>query len=158
MRESTVETLMGAVVLLAAILFLWFGLSSGGETGGGSRYQVLARFNNASGIERGTEVRVAGIKKGIVREIGFDGERYEAKLTLALDQDVALPDDSDARIVSDGLLGGAYIAIEPGGGFDMIARDGSGEILYTRGAVDLLTLFASMTQGGQTADQQGGEN
>ena len=67
---------------------------------------------------------------------------------MEVSADVTLPDDSDARVVSDGLLGRAYIAIEPGGSFDNIPTDGSGEIIYTRGAVDLLTLFASFAQGG----------
>ena len=46
------------------------------------------------------------------------------------------------------LLGGAYVALEPGGSFDNIPQDGSGEIQYTRGSVDLLTLFASFASGG----------
>ena len=69
--------------------------------------------------------------------------RAEAVLRLAVDAGLELPDDTDARISTDGLLGGAYIALEPGGGFDVIAQDGTGEIVYTRGSVDLLTLVGS---------------
>jgi phospholipid/cholesterol/gamma-HCH transport system substrate-binding protein len=147
MRESLVETLVGAAVVLVAVLFLVFGLSQSGEaSSGGKRYEVTARFNNVAGIERGSDVLLAGLKKGVVRSLSYDGERGEAVLRLALDADVQLPDDSDARIVS-GLFGGATIALEPGGSMDLIAADGTGEIQYTRGAVDLLTLFASVAQG-----------
>ncbi|OZB15199.1 MAG: hypothetical protein B7X53_12085, partial [Hyphomonas sp. 34-62-18] len=66
----------------------------------------------------------------------------------SLDSKWELPDDTDARISTDGLLGGAYIALEPGAGFDVIPQDGTGEIQYTRGSVDLLTLFASFASGG----------
>ena len=68
------------------------------------------------------------------------------------------PDDTDARITADGLLGGSYIALEPGGGFDLIAQDGTGEILFTRGSVDLLTLvgsFASSLNDGEDEPDSG---
>ena len=148
MRESLVETILGGVVVLVAGVFLWFGLSASASDGGGDRYEVLARFNNVSGIERGSDVRIAGMKKGIVKDVVYDAERFEARAILAIDGDVQLPADSDARIVTDGLLGGAFVAIEAGGSFDNVANDGSGEIIYTRGAVDLLTLFASFASGG----------
>jgi len=66
---------------------------------------------------------------------------------MSLDEKWALPEDTDARVSTDGLLGGAYVALEPGGSFDNIPQDGSGEIKYTRGSVDLLTLFASFASG-----------
>ncbi|MEM0984802.1 MAG: outer membrane lipid asymmetry maintenance protein MlaD [Pseudomonadota bacterium] len=148
MRESLVETLLGAVVLLVALFFLWFALANGADAStGGNRYDVTARFNNVSGISRGSDVRMSGVKIGVVKAIVSDFDRYEAVVTLAIDEDAPLPDDTDARISTDGLLGGAYIALEPGASFDYIASDGSGEIVYTRGSVDLLTLFASVASG-----------
>jgi phospholipid/cholesterol/gamma-HCH transport system substrate-binding protein len=68
-------------------------------------------------------------------------------VTISLDEKWALPEDTDARVSTDGLLGGAYVALEPGGSFDNIPQDGTGEIKYTRGSVDLLTLFASFASG-----------
>ena len=62
--------------------------------------------------------------------------------------DLALPDLRLARPrEQDGLLGGAYVALQPGGGFDVIAADGTGEITQTQGSVDLLTLFAQFAGG-----------
>ncbi len=147
MRESIVETILGAVVIAVAAFFMWFSLSETSEASSGARYEVLARFNNINGIERGTDVRLAGMKIGVVKATEIDPKRFEARVSLAIDEGIELPDDSDAKIVSDGLLGGAYVAIEPGGSFDNIAKDGSGEIIYTRGAVDLLTLFGSLASG-----------
>lgn len=148
MRESLLESLIGALVIAVAGGFLWFAMARGGEaSAAGSQYEVMARFNNASGISRGSDVRIAGVKAGVVKSISGDPERFEAVLTLSLDQKWELPDDTDARISTDGLLGGAYIALEPGGGYDTIAQDGTGEIIYTRGSVDLLTLFASFASG-----------
>ncbi|MEM6900576.1 MAG: outer membrane lipid asymmetry maintenance protein MlaD [Pseudomonadota bacterium] len=157
MRESVFETLIGALVLVAAAVFMWFALDRGGDAAAsGASYNVSAKFNNVSGINRGSDVRLAGLKIGVVEDMELNPQTYEADIRLSIDGTIDLPDDSDARISTDGLLGGAYIALEPGGGFDFIAKDGSGEILYTRGSVDLLTLvgsFASSLGGdGETDD------
>ena len=149
MRESLFETLVGFVVVAVAGTFLWYSLAVGSTAqASGDQYNVIARFNNVSGISRGSDVRIAGVKAGVVKAIEGDPERFEAVLTLALDKKWELPDDTDARISTDGLLGGSYIGLEPGGGYDFIPQDGTGEIMYTRGSVDLLTLFASFAGGG----------
>lgn len=148
MRESAFETLIGALVVAAAALFLWFALARGGQASTGrDQYDVTARFNSVSGLARGSDVRIAGVKAGVVKAIEGDPQRFEAVVTLALDTKWVLPDDTDARVSTDGLLGGAFIALEPGAGMDTVAQDGTGEILYTRGSVDLLTLFASFASG-----------
>lgn len=153
MRESVFETLVGALVVAVAAIFLWFALARGGEASASTaQYDVTARFNNVSGLSRGSDVRIAGVKAGIVKAIDGDPDRFEAVVTLALDSKWALPDDTDARISTDGLLGGAYIALEPGGGMETIAQDGTGIIEYTRGSVDLLTLFASFAAGSGSSD------
>ena len=86
---------------------------------------------------------MAGVKIGIVKAIEADFDRAEAVVRLSVDGALELTDDADARITADGLLGGSYVALEQGGGFDTIATDGTGEIIYTRGSVDLLTLVGS---------------
>ncbi len=156
MRESLVETLIGAAVALVAAGFLWFALSTtGAASGSGDRYDVTARFNNVSGIARGTDVRLAGMKVGVVKAIDADYNTYEAVLTLGIDTGVPLPDDTDARVVTDGLLGDSYLALEPGGSVETIATDGTGVILYTRGSVDLITLLGSLAGGGGNESNSG---
>lgn len=146
MRESVFETLVGLGVVIAAGLFLSHALTNGTDGPVTSDiYEVTARFNNVAGINRGSDVRVAGVKVGVVQSVNVDYGRAEAVLRLAVNSALELPDDTDARISTDGLLGGAYIALEMGGGYDVIPRDGSGEIIYTRGSVDLLTLIGSFT-------------
>jgi len=148
MRESLFETLVGAAVVAVAVAFAWFAVMRGGDASAGpDQYELTARFNNVSGIERGSDVRIAGVKAGVVKAISGDPKRFEAVLSISLDKKWQLPDDTDARISTDGLLGGAYVALEPGGSMDNIPQDGTGEIQYTRGSVDLLTLFASFASG-----------
>ncbi|MBR9835145.1 MAG: MCE family protein [Alphaproteobacteria bacterium] len=160
MRESVFETLVGLVVLVVAGIFLWFTLVRGGDASalGSDTVELGARFSSAASIDRGTDVRMAGVKIGTVRDVALDRERSEAKVTFAVRSDILpLGDGTTARVQSDGLLGGSYINIEEAEGFDQIVacaegealfgETGCGEILYSQGTVDLMTLFASFASG-----------
>lgn len=138
------ETILGAIVAVVAIGFFAFAAAQAGTTGGGDGYELTGRFQRVDGIAVGSDVRVAGVKVGVVRSVALDPETYMAKLTFAIDRGVGVPDDSIARIAADGLLGGAYVSIEPGAG-DMLAA--GGEIINTNGSVDLLTVLSSAAQG-----------
>ena len=155
MRESVAETLIGFMVLIAAAAFAVFAINTGGDAVASSgTYDVTARFNNVSGLSRGSDVRMAGVKIGLVKEIEMDFVRSDAVLTLAIDKRLELAEDADARISTDGLLGGTFIALEQGGLPDNLPTDGTGEIEYTRGSVDLITLFGSAVSGfGEDAEE-----
>ena len=162
MRESLVETLIGALVVLVAGVFLWFALARGGDATGttGDRRELGARFSSISGVARGADVRVAGVKVGVVKSISLDTETNEAKTVLAVDESLNVYEDAVARVQTDGLLGSAYVSLDPGYdafelgplpscGQDKSLFDGSGcsMIVNTQGSVDLLTLFASFASG-----------
>lgn len=164
MRESLFETLIGFVVVAIAILFLWFGLARGSEAGAGGDSELLGvRFNSAASLQRGTDVRMAGVKIGTVRDIALDRERQEAQIVMAVRGDILpLGDGTTARVQSEGLLGGSYINLEEAEGFGEIlpcgegevlfGDTGCGEILYGQGSIDLMTLFASFASGGGSGD------
>lgn len=138
------ETILGAVVAVVAVGFFVFAAAQAGQARTGTGYDLTARFQRVDGIAVGSDVRVSGVKVGVVRAVALDPATYLAQLTLSIDNGVQVLDDSTARIASDGLLGGAYVAIEPAGMDPLVA---GGEIPNTQGAVDLLTLFASFAQG-----------
>ena len=141
------ETILGAVVAVVAIGFFAFAAAQAGQTGvSGRTYDLVARFQRVDGIGIGSDVRVSGVKVGVVRAVELDPDTYMARLTFALDRNVRVLDESTARISTDGILGGAYVAIEPAG---MDALPPGGEIPYTQGAVDLLTVLSSFAQQGQ---------
>ena len=144
MRRSIVETLMGAVVLAVAIAFLVFAYTrSSVATVEG--YEVTARFTRIDGLLRGSDVRVGGIKVGSIIEQNLDPTTYQAVVRLSLSDDLILPTDSTAAVVSDGLLGGKYLNIEPGGADDMI--EPGGEILYTQSSIMLEQLIGKFAFG-----------
>jgi phospholipid/cholesterol/gamma-HCH transport system substrate-binding protein len=140
------ETILGAVVAVVAIGFFAFAAAQAGQTGASEGYDLTARFQRIDGINVGSDVRISGVKVGLVRAVALDNETYLARVTMVVNDGVTVPDDSTARIASDGLLGGAYVAIEPG---SMDPIPAGGEVLNTQGSVDLLTLFSSMAGGSQ---------
>lgn len=135
--EHRAELLAGAVVLAVAIGFLGWGFGKGfaRETG----YEVRASFPDVDGVAVGTEVRLAGVPVGKVSSVLLNPATYMADARLSLPADIALPTDSAALIQSDGLLGGAYIQIQPGGSPDNLAP--GDEIEDVQGAVSLLQLM-----------------
>lgn len=145
LKEHVAEALAGLAVLLIAAWFLTF---AWGRTGGGGMdsYSLAARFPNASGISVGSDVRVSGMKVGTVTGQRLDPDSFQAVLTLSVDSKLALPADSSAAITSDGLLGGSYISLLPGGDPEPL-RPGD-EIIDTQGATDLMGLIGSVINRG----------
>jgi len=149
LRESGVEALIGlAVVIVAA----WFVSFAWDRTGGGAKadaIHVKALFGNAAGINVGTDVRVAGLKVGAVTAQKLDPQSYQVETTLAIDPSVKIPADSSAAITSEGLLGGNFVALVPGG--DPTPLKNGDTIMDTQGAVDLMSMV------GQFVNKSGGE-
>lgn len=149
------ETILGAIVAVVAIGFFAFAAAQAGQTGAREGYDLTARFQRVDGVNIGSDVRISGVKVGVVRAVELDQETFLARLTLAMNDGVQVLDDSTARIASDGLLGGAYVAIEPAG---MDPLPAGGEIPNTQGSVDLLTLFSAIAGGSQNQDQAQNED
>jgi phospholipid/cholesterol/gamma-HCH transport system substrate-binding protein len=142
MREQWAETGMGVAVIAVAASFLVYSLSVGGVGRTRGAYDVTARFGEAGSLAPGAAVSVAGVKVGTVSQITLDPKTYMAVARLSLDPAVKLPSDSTAKITSDGLLGGAHVAIAPGGAPENLKP--GGEIENTQGAVDLFGLIGQV--------------
>ena len=142
MRENWAETIVGALVLIGAGVFLAYLMTTGhvGATTGG--YAVTARFGQVGSLEEGDDVRVAGVRVGQVSHVKLDPKTYFAATELTIDKGVNLPSDSTAKITSDGLLGGVHVSVEPGAAEDMLKP--GGEIVNTQGAVDLFGLIGQV--------------
>lgn len=140
-KENVLEALIGLLVIAVALGFVVFAYdrTQAGTRSGG--YVLKARFPNVAGVSPGTDVRVAGIKVGSVTAQRLDPKTYQAMLEMTVDSSVRMPTDSSAAITSEGLLGGNFIALTPGGETTML-KPGE-EFLETSGSTDLMALIGS---------------
>lgn len=113
MKKKPVETIMGLVVLVVALLFLAFAYRVS-DLQVVKGYPLTAEFLKVGGLSIGSDVRINGIKVGTVTAQELDNADYLAKITLSISSDITLPVDSVISIVSDGLIGDKYVKIEPG--------------------------------------------
>jgi phospholipid/cholesterol/gamma-HCH transport system substrate-binding protein len=155
--NRTLEIGTGLFVLLgfAALIFLTTQLPSSGLKLSSSKagYRVTAEFDNIGDLKSGAPVTMSGVRIGEVQRVGINPQDYRARVTLRIDpQYNQIPDDSDASIDTQGLLGGQYIAIGPGGS-ETYLKNGS-QIQFTQSAIVLENLvnklFASFA--GKSSD------
>lgn len=152
MGRNLVETLMGAVVLAVAAFFLVFAYSTT-NVRAVRGYDVVAKFERIDGVTTGTDVKISGIKVGTLVEQRLDPETYLAVVRLSIDNSIKLPEDTVAQVSSEGLLGGNFLALVPGGSDKMIAP--GGEIKYTQAPVNLVQMLGKFIF--NAADSQGGQ-
>jgi phospholipid/cholesterol/gamma-HCH transport system substrate-binding protein len=145
MGNNTVETIMGAIVVVVAAAFLYFAYTStsSGSLGG---YELTAKMPRVDGLATGTDVRLSGIKIGAVNELTLDPKTYLVTLHMNIRNDIQIPVDSSLMVTSSGLLGGSYLSISPGGDDKMIPPGGA--ITNVQGAVDLMGLVGRFIGGG----------
>jgi phospholipid/cholesterol/gamma-HCH transport system substrate-binding protein len=137
-RHNPAEIITGAVVLLLAAGFLGYAIASTGRSSV-SGYPLTARFSSIDGLASGSDVRLAGVKVGNVAATSIDPQTFQAVVSMQVGSDIKLPKDSSAAVTSDGLLGGKYIAISPGGDDQTIPAGGA--ITITQGSVSLEQLL-----------------
>lgn len=152
MSENTTEVIVGGAVLAAALGFVIFAAQAtgfGGTTGG---YPLTASFRSIEGVTVGTDVRLAGVKVGTVTQVTLNKETYRADTEFAVLKGIEIPDDSSVVISSEGLLGGNFVEVFPGGSpFYFAPGD---EIVDTQGSVSLINLLLKYV-GGSGSEEAG---
>ncbi len=148
MTHNVAEVVTGGAVLVAAAGFLMYASQFGGIGGGSSDDAVYtASFRSAEGVGVGTDVRLAGVKVGTVTDLELDPETYRADAAIAIASEVVLPDDTAIVISSEGLLGGSFVELLPGGSpFNL---DPGSEILDTQGSVSIVQLLLRFVSGSE---------
>ncbi|OYY92567.1 MAG: outer membrane lipid asymmetry maintenance protein MlaD [Hydrogenophilales bacterium 28-61-23] len=141
MQRATIDLWVGIFVVagIVAILFLALKVGNLGGYDSSETYAVKASFDNIGGLKARAPVKSAGVVVGRVAEIGFDPKTYEATVTLSLNTHYPFPKDTSASIMTSGLLGEQYIALDAGGSEKMLANGDALKI--TQGAVVLENLI-----------------
>ncbi|MGL5719698.1 MAG: outer membrane lipid asymmetry maintenance protein MlaD [Alphaproteobacteria bacterium] len=150
-KHNLIEAVMGAVVLLVAVFFLIFAYSSSRFTVM-EGYELKARFERADGIIPGSEVRLSGVKVGIVTDLSVDTQAYQAVVTFQVPSNLKLPQDTVAEILGDGLLGSKFIALVPGGDDESLSP---GDVLeHTQSSVSLESLIGQLIFSSQDKEDE----
>ena len=143
MRQSrAVELGTGLFALLGigSLFFLTTQSTGGNDFAGTEAYEVEARFQNVGSLKPRAPVAMAGVTIGRVTAIEFDPVMLDAVVSMEIDSRYdQIPDDSDASVLTAGLLGSQYVGLQAGGS-DIYLEDG-GEILFTQSAVVLENLI-----------------
>ena len=145
MTSQVTETIVGGAVLAVALGFGIYTFQSAGLSFGAQGYPLTASFRSLEGVTVGTDVRLAGVKVGTVTSVALNADTYRADTTLTIDTGVLIPDDSAAVVTSEGLLGGNFVELSPGGS-PFFYEEGQ-EILDTQGAVSLISLLLKFVSG-----------
>lgn len=146
MSAVRTETFVGAAVVTAAVGFLIYSVQFANVGSASDGYGLTASFRSIEGVSVGTDVRLAGVKIGTVTGIKLDTLTFRALTAFSIAQGIELPDDSAVVISSEGLLGGNFVEILPGGSpFNLAAGD---EIEDTQSSVSLVSLLLKFVSGG----------
>jgi phospholipid/cholesterol/gamma-HCH transport system substrate-binding protein len=157
MTRKLPELLTGFAIIIIAAVFLVYalGISGAGATTGG--YALKAQFSSIGGLTTGADVKIGGVIVGHVSDEHLDPQTYAAVIKLDIQPGIKIPDDSSATISSDGLLGGNYVNISPGGSDTMLAPGAAFQV--TQSAInieDLLGKFIFSMGGASTKPAGGG--
>jgi phospholipid/cholesterol/gamma-HCH transport system substrate-binding protein len=150
MAYERAEILAGAAVLAVAAGFALYAARGAGFGSEAEGYPLIASFRSVEGVRVGTDVRLAGVKVGAVTDLRLNPETFFADATISMRRDVALPADSSILVSSEGLLGGSFVEVLPGGALETL--EPGAEIEDTQGAVSLITLLLKFVGGDQAAD------
>jgi phospholipid/cholesterol/gamma-HCH transport system substrate-binding protein len=150
----------GLFVLLGlAALFFLTTQTTGSDTFSGSEtFKVSARFENVGSLKNRAPVAMSGVTIGRVTSVRFDPEQLNAEVIFEIDKKYSqIPDDSDASILTSGLLGSQYVGLQAGGS-DMYLEEGS-EILFTQSAIVIENLISKylFSQGSDAGEKDSGK-
>jgi phospholipid/cholesterol/gamma-HCH transport system substrate-binding protein len=145
MANTSTETIIGAAVLAVAVGFATYLMRAESVSAPSGAHELHASFRSAEGVSVGTDVRLAGVKIGTVTGVSLDRTTYRADVRFTVPTDLELASDTQALVSTEGLLGGTYLEIVPGGAPDNL--EAGSEVVETQGAISVVTLLMKFVGG-----------
>ena len=136
MRQNILETIIGFIVIVVALVFFVFAYNSAYKTKD-NMYNLFARFESVEGVSKGSDIMLAGIKIGKVKSLTLDPD-YFALMEMDIENSIQLSTDSQVAVVSSGFLGSKYVSVTPGG--DTANLKHGDRIKFTQSSINIETL------------------
>ncbi len=114
MKKNYIESILGLLTLVLAISFLLKFIDV--NTDNKSTYNLRAKFLKAGGINIGNDVKMRGVKIGVISDVSLDKD-YFAVVDFKVYENIKVPKESTVKVASDGILGNKYLSISPNGDF-----------------------------------------
>lgn len=141
LKQNTLEFLVGtAVLVIAGIFFAYAYTHSGSDHSNQTTYN--ASFDRIDGLVVGADVRMSGVKVGTIVKLDIEPTTYMATVSFTVNNAIKLPADTSAEVISDGLLGGKYLAVVPGG--DETYLEAGSSIVHTQSSVNLEAMIGQL--------------
>ena len=141
MKKSYFETILGCVILVIAIMWIGY-VKHEVQTNKFQGYTLVAKFDKINGIQKGSDVRISGIKVGEVTSAVIDNNNYLAIVKFTVDKNIKLPSDTSIMVATNGFFGSKHLAVTPGGS-DEFLSDGD-EVIYTQGSINLESIIGKL--------------
>jgi len=146
MKKYSKETVVGIFVVigLACIGYMTVKLGNVGFFGDNS-YSLFAKFNTVTGLREGNPVNMLGLEVGKVQKFTMDQENQQVLVEFKINKGIEIYDDAIASVKTEGLIGDKYVAVDPGGGGDLLANGDS--ITDTNSPTDIMDLVSKYAFG-----------
>lgn len=156
MERKGLEFGVGIFLIVGLFCLAYLSIKLGNLGLGSSNYEVNAMFPTVSGLKEKAMVTMAGVPIGNVRKIQL--KNGQAEVTLGIEPQIQLEEDSIASIKTMGIIGDKYISITPGGS-DAFIQPG-GIIRETQPPIDVEGLISKFVFGSLDKEEkpQKGEN
>ena len=105
-------------------------------------YTVEAMFDNIGGLKARAPVKSAGVVVGRVDTVTFDNTMFQARVTMSIDSKYQFPADTEAQILTSGLLGEQYIGLMAGADEEVL--ESGSKIRRTQSAMVLEQLISKL--------------
>jgi phospholipid/cholesterol/gamma-HCH transport system substrate-binding protein len=153
MKKYSKETVVGIFVVIGLFLIGYMTVKLG-NVGfvGDNTYSLFAKFNTVTGLREGNPVNMLGLEIGKVEKFTLDQENEQVKVEFKINKGIEIYDDAIASVKTEGLIGDKYVAIDPGGGGDLLADGDS--ITDTNSPTDIMDLISKYAFGDVGGDKK----
>jgi phospholipid/cholesterol/gamma-HCH transport system substrate-binding protein len=112
---------------------------------GDNSYSLFAKFNTVTGLREGNPVNMLGLEVGKVQKFTMDQENQLVMVEFKINKGIEIYDDAIASVKTEGLIGDKYVAVDPGGGGDLLAKGDT--ITDTNSPTDIMDLISKYAFG-----------